>query len=475
MVSVTYLFKNRVTAVVLIFVIFGAGCSSTHTSTSQYEGLESLIATGDYSATIAQLEAAKGKQYKEKEKVLYYLDLGMLYHFAGNYAKSNELLEQAEMAMEELFTKSVSKMVTSLLLNDNALDYSGEDYEDIYLNVFKALNYLELKDNDAAFVEINRIDHKLAMLQDKYVKMGDQLKIAMASAGQEKGEDVNTDKLDTKPGDVKFHNDALGRYLSVLLYASDREWDNARLDYQKMREAWTAQGNIYRNTMPEVAYSKSDYADGSLSVLSFIGKGPEKKAADYYITTYDNYVNVASSQPVYFSQDIPWPSDGDKHFKFSLPYINNRGTQVSTIEVMADGTKVGELRLLESMESVAAETFKTKAPLIYLKSVARTIIKGFAAEKAKEKLDKVIENPFAAALAKAAADIAVDATENADLRISRFFPAKSYIGFMKLAPGNHTITIRYISSSGTVLRTETRENVVINPGQLNLVQTSYLQ
>ncbi|HDR04815.1 MAG TPA: hypothetical protein ENN84_06165, partial [Candidatus Marinimicrobia bacterium] len=121
----------------LILIIMTA-CASTQTSTEQFANTDDMLLRGDYQAVISQLEAAKEKEYKAKDRVLYYLDLGMLHHYAGNFEKSNEFLQKAEYAIEELFTASISKIATSLLLNDNALDYSGEDYEDIYLNIFKA-------------------------------------------------------------------------------------------------------------------------------------------------------------------------------------------------------------------------------------------------------------------------------------------------------------------------------------------------
>ncbi len=103
--------------------------------------------------------------YRNKERLLFYLDAGMVHHIHGNWQQSNELLTLAEETIEELYTKSVARAASSMLLNDNSLEYSGEDYEDIYINVFKALNYIELGDPDAAMVEVRRVDEKLGYLE----------------------------------------------------------------------------------------------------------------------------------------------------------------------------------------------------------------------------------------------------------------------------------------------------------------------
>jgi len=91
------------------------------TSKGQYVGVMDKLRQQDYDACVVQIEESKDKFYKEKEKVLFYLDMGMLYHYCGDYEQSNEFLTEAEHAIEDLYTKSVGKATASLLLNDNAL------------------------------------------------------------------------------------------------------------------------------------------------------------------------------------------------------------------------------------------------------------------------------------------------------------------------------------------------------------------
>jgi len=186
----------------LTIIIIIVSCSSTKTNVSQYKEIDKNIYLGNYQAAISQIESSKEKVYKEKDKVLYYLNLGILYHYADEYEKSNELLTKAEFAIEDLFTKSASKIATSILLNDNALDYSGEDYEDIYLNIFKALNYIKLNETDASFVEINRINLKLNKLDDKYKDLGDKMNAGLMKKMGEKTKDE--EKPEIKPEKNKF-------------------------------------------------------------------------------------------------------------------------------------------------------------------------------------------------------------------------------------------------------------------------------
>ncbi|MEJ2306851.1 MAG: hypothetical protein P8Y30_04800, partial [candidate division WOR-3 bacterium] len=157
------------------FLIIG-GCAYLQTQVKHYKGIEEDFSTRYYIQAAEKIEKAKNEgKYEGKDRVLYYLDMGIALHFAGNYRASNEFLDKAEIAIEENFTKSISKMMVSFLLNDNALDYAGEDYEDIFTNIIKTLNYLHLQNYEDAMVEVRRINLKLSKLEDKYSRMADQL------------------------------------------------------------------------------------------------------------------------------------------------------------------------------------------------------------------------------------------------------------------------------------------------------------
>ena len=56
--------------------------------------------------------------YGEKSRVLYNLDMGLLYHYAGMPDSSTHYLAAAEQEIQELYTKSVSLAVISFLTND---------------------------------------------------------------------------------------------------------------------------------------------------------------------------------------------------------------------------------------------------------------------------------------------------------------------------------------------------------------------
>jgi hypothetical protein len=447
------------------------GCASMRTDKTQYAGMDRLLAKADYSTAITKIEQAKEKSYAYKNRVIYYLDLGMLYHWNGEYQKSNEMLEKAERGIEEHFTKSLSRSASSLIMNDNLLAYAGEDYEDIYLNVFKALNYLALDLTDEAFVEVRRIDHKLVQLESKYDKVAQKMNRA---------EEAHETFV---PGKSYFQESALGRYLSMMLYRNDYKWDGARIDLDKIKRGWKLQPDIYTFSMPDfsLALKRQSPSKARLNVIAFNGRGPEKKASTFYIHTEENIIVLAGSSENYLGKQnlsgfniIPWDGINEGyHFKLQLPSMQKEPSEVDRIEVVIDGISTQNLQPIESLENAAVETFGIQKPLLYLKTATRAVAKGLAAEKAKQNMTQNMDDGFAF-FTRLAADLLIDTTENADLRISRFFPAQASVREIHLNEGTYDIRINYYDQTNRLLHTDERTEVRLEADHLNVIESSYL-
>lgn len=457
------------------------GCSSMKTVTEQYEGSEDKLDVQDYNSLINQIETAKFSKYKAKEQLLYYLDIGMLHHFAGNYTKSNEQLEKAENLFDELYTKSISKGAASLFLNDNALEYSGEDYENIYTNIFKALNYLHLDNFDGAFVEIRRINNKLSFLDDKYIKISSRMN------------NSNEKKFTIKRGSNQFHNSALGRYLSLLMYRTEGKLDDARIDKNKIDEAFRLQSHIYSFSKPNISNHLTSKEEAKINIVCFTGKSPIKRENKLLVTTYKGYVRIEGEGDYNYSDTINLPVDDGFHIKFSFPTIYKRDSEIDFIKLLVDG-KAYRLDKIEDIGNVATETFKVKEPIIYGKTLTRALAKAFgsavfkkwvkdvAKREAKKQKKKTDDDDMVTFLFEVGTDImnwavnsAVDATENADLRISHYFPTDCFVKEVDISAGVHNIKIEYYDSYGSLIYCDDKGSVNIVKNKLNLFESFCLK
>jgi hypothetical protein len=456
----------RLAGLLLTTALLALGCSSLATRQGFYQPITAELRSGNAASAQQMLESARDKgKYAEKDRLLYFIDAGLLAHYAGDFQTSNEKLHVAEEAAEELFTKSVSRAAASLLLNDNVLEYSGEDYEILYTNLIKALNFAAMGQFEGAFVEVRRANLKLELLEQKYAE-------AAVEFDQGLAKDTNKIEIEYDLPKMRFHNDALARYLSMHMYAAVGKYDDARIDRDYLDDAFRLQSHIYDFPTPEVKY-RSDTA-AILSIVALVGLAPTKEAISLRIRTDKDLglVQVLYDDPAMAGAEyghLPINVKADYYFKFALPTIVPRPSQVAQVEVLVDDRPVGVLQLIEDVAAVARETFEARKTLIYIRSVARAVVKGLVAHKLKKKADT---GGLSGWLKKAAIDVGSDFLENADLRSVQYLPGRVLVGDFETAPGRHQVVLRYLSSDGAEIeRTNHGEFEVMAQGW-NLIETS---
>ncbi len=198
----------------MVLILLLAGCGP---SGNRYLLVDKSLLANDYQQADAIVQQAE-KEYGAKSRVLYGMDRGMTLQLAGDYQQSNDVLEQAEEELDRLYTRSIRTESLAFMTNDTALPYEGDPYEQVMINVLKALNYASLNQWQDALVEARRIDHRLNVLADR-----------------------TKDK-------AAYRDDGFARYLSGILYESAGDMNNAFIAYRKAYEtfeatrAWTRTG-----------------------------------------------------------------------------------------------------------------------------------------------------------------------------------------------------------------------------------------
>ena len=425
----------------LIILPLLMSCKSTASKRAPlYQQIDEAVSQGRYDQGVETLEMEKEKIYRNLDIILYYLDKGMLAHFAEDYKDSIDLLQDGERAIEEAFTRSVTLEVSTYIVNDTTQEYPGEDYEDIYINAFNALSYYHLGNLESAMVEVRRMSNKLRFLSSKYgvVTSNMQKKALEDSAEIPPNEDI---------GSVQFTDSALARYLGMLFYRAQGDWDDARIDRDDIKIAIANAPRVYTFPAPQ-------------SIDEELEVPPDKARL--------NIIGFCGLPPIKQQKDIRIPLPGARWAKIALPVLVQRPSQVGRIEVLVNGEQFN-LEPLENMGAVAGETFKEREKVIYLKSVLRGTIKGVAVAATNEAGKRVGGVAgVALQLGSLAGQVAAEASEQADLRMSRYIPAMAYVGGITVDPGIYDIQVTYYSQSGSVLARYAREDVLIESGALNL-------
>lgn len=426
-----------------------------------FTAVDQSLDAGEYEVAYQMVTADSDEIYSSYDQVLQSLDLGILSHYAGEYQRSNQELTQAERKIEEYYAKSISQSISSFLVNDTIVDYDGEVFEDIYINIFMALNYIHLGNMEDAFVEIRRFDNKLKAASEKY---SDKIAAANQEKSSNGGEQVAVPKMN-------FHNSALARYLSMILYRSRGQFDSARIDLQYLDSAFASQPALYNFPKPESLQQELEIplGQGRVNIIAFTGKSPFKE-----------------EEVLRLYSDI-----GGFYYKIAFPEMRQQSSMVSSIQVTAIPT--GEilegnaaqhpsaaatvsLEPLESISNIAMDTFEQHKTLIYLRAVLRSIGKSSTTTVwgalANESSDSGMGLLFS--VLELASVVTTETTERADVRVARYLPSLAWVSGMNLDPGNYILSIEYKNDAGALVALE-QKNITVTTTGLNLVEAVCLR
>jgi len=430
---------------------------SCATSAKAFMEIDLAVEQADYTAAVEAVERGQRRRnavYSVKNAIMLFLDRGLLEHYAGNYAGSSNDLQNAERLIEEAYTKSISEDFFSYIINDNIKEYPGEDFEDIYINVFNALNYYNRGDIEGALVEIRKLSMssgKLDMLSRKYEYTDPGTGASLSDMLQR---ETGVGEL-PQARQVNFSNSALARFLGALFYLGEGDTDAARIEFDQL-DAALANRNIYRAPIPQAVEQARSVPDGSarLNIISFTGLSPIKQEEQVY-----HYLPFFRHPVLQFAV-------------FRLPAITRRPSAISRIEAVIEDRSFN-LELLEDIGVVIEETFAARYSNILVKTYIRTILKYAAADIAAMEAEKR-QGELAGLLTAIAARTAMDLSESADTRMSRYLPDKAFIGGINLDPGVYSVIINYYSGNSLIASAEYRD-VTVNLNALNLLESVNLR
>ena len=186
---------------VVLFALLLSACASYYRMNEKFNRSFEM---GDLEQAEKVLAGDK-KAPEGKAQLLYYLNWGVVASMQGRFEESNTLLEKAYEVGEDL-RNNYWNVATSFLVNPMVAYYTGEDHELLLLHYYKALNYLQLGDTQAALVECRRMNNKLNKFSNQY-------------------QELSSNK-------TKYHRDAFIHNLMGIIYEADRDYNNAFIAYR---------------------------------------------------------------------------------------------------------------------------------------------------------------------------------------------------------------------------------------------------
>jgi len=231
-------FKKISLFLIILISAFISGCATYG------KGLDAALndaQSGDYAA--AEVKMEKELEPTGADRLLYHMELAVLKHLQGQYVESNQLLDKAEVIAEQLETTSITNSLAAFVTNPRQGDYAGTDFEKVFINYYKALNYIAMSSEAKTRNEyLDGIEN--ARIESR--KLGIRLNALNADKGDytEAKNDkqlfstlldifykLRRDLIDSRK--LEYRDDAMAHYLTGITYEANGEFDNARISYQK--------------------------------------------------------------------------------------------------------------------------------------------------------------------------------------------------------------------------------------------------
>lgn len=434
-----YVSGIRANCIFFVSTLILIGCGSTRSLNEMQMEIRNEFVQGNYEEIANRLSDPEvSSAYRENSSVIRDLELANAQRMNRRFEESNQAFDRAESEIERLFGTSVDRNIRAFLVNDGQLEYQGEDYEDIYINLFKSLNYMHLRDFEAATVEARRMVFKMESVQDRYSDLLERME------NSERGS-----QLEWSTGDPMIQNSALGHYLAAILYNVQNRPDNARIEFNRLKDAWQDQMGINPDIYAEM--SGLDVVNGgnyNVLLMGFAGRAPMK---------VENTLEV---------------SVGNVYGKLAYPTLNHHNTRVRRVRAVVNDEDIIPLHLIEDMSTVATEIFEIRRPIIVARGTIRSVARAVAANRASS----VAENRGGAVvgfLARQATNVMQQEAETADLRTWQSLPGKAFSNVLLLPEGTHNIRLEFMDALGNVIHTQYSEVTVDSSSTLELSEHMY--
>jgi uncharacterized protein len=466
---------QRALAVLMLVPVLYSCASYNKSMGSYYDNLRAK----DYEKATQSLEQNKQLK-KDRNALLYNLEMGKLYRLQNNFATSNLYLNAADNLMENSY-KSFTDIALGNMINPMRQTYKGEDHEKFMMHFYKALNYAALGKTEDAVVEARRITLSTYQQEDKFVNK-----------------------------DNRYSKDAFALNLQGMIYEMAGDMNNAFISYRNAAELFVKNKNEYYGvTLPEqlkkdllrtslamgfvgeqyqyekmfnASYTSTTPTSSNGELILFLeeGNAPIKEENNFFLTaTKDginsfNYVDANGYNSNFNFNNAAYNISDDKlasirTFKLALPtyrvkYFQPQNILVSNDSVMYNTEMAQNINsvtvnvmkerfLVEMGNALARQLTKKimeKGTEALAEGIARSTDKREAADTTnaeKEKIEKKKENRINAVgnIAGLAMNMFNTINEKADTRNWQSLPAFVHYVRIPLHEGENNITI---SSNG---------------------------
>jgi uncharacterized protein len=496
---------NLLRTVAVAAVLALTGCQ---TYTSKTQERDESVRSGNFAAAVAEADKDAENNADNKDTILYRLEQGAILRAAAlanlpapataapapaapslgeaGQTQTNQALNAA--APDQIspriayLTRSVSAFdeaarriaryeeeakikvgseAGAILTNQANLPYRGRAYDKVMLHTYQALNYLQLRDSDAARVELNRaLQSQRDAVEDNAKRIQEAQKIAEeAKSGgvqDEKGRQGSSYDVDRAQRDPKTsaalssieskldaailpYGDYVNPFTTFLdaLVFTHQAADAS--DVERARKSWERVAGF----APNNPYAQTDYR----------ALEPDPQAPATPAPAALTYVIFETGAAPYREQiriDLPLfvVTGRISYVGMALPELSRVSGHAPSLTIAGQGGQTFPAALVASMDSVVSKDFKNEWPSILTKTIISTATKAtIDAVLQKQMQDQA--GPTGALLFSLATAVTQAAVNIADTRTWRSLPKEFH--YARLAtPSDGLLTLTVGAQTRTV-------------------------
>ena len=381
------------------------------------------------------------KLYKEEvtrseDKLLRLMDEGVLLRVGRQFEESNKRFFEAAKLIEMNGYTSLGEQAATLLTNERQTTYQGEDFEKVLVHLYLGLNFLELKQESEAQVEMRKVNEILQ---------------AMKSNGR-----------------AEYEFNAFAKYLGGVLFENSGDLNDALVSY---RNTLSMDSNLQKN-FPNLGEDilrlgiKLGFVEEIADWKKQFGEEAAKNAKNILENKLGSLVLVYESgkSPLKYSTKEYHRKTGRGgslvEVLVPLSYYKERRTQIQRARIKIQ-SRQEETAVLNSIESTAVRQLKDR--------MGRQVAKALAVAATKVAVATAIGKAANSQDAGVLAGLALMLMSEADTRSWLLLPANLQIARVFLPAGTYSAQIEFLNASGGVARVQDVKDIRVKSSKASFV------
>jgi hypothetical protein len=376
----------------------------------------------------AAIKETQTQTNSSRDGLLALLELGRLQQLNKDYTASQHSFALAFSKLETIDNRAVlslshtANQSGSLVTNDNVIPYQSYPYERIFAHYYQTLNYIALNKREAAQVETRRMQFLQNQAQQQEPTENHSLSQDALDAYQQRLN--NTEQLAQRV--TSSRQNAAPLYLSGVLYETNKQFDDALIDYKRALNLAPDNRFLQEDVMRLARQLKRS---DEFTHLAKIATNPPKNNEGTVVIFYEEGF-VPAKQELFLP--FPWP---DAWYTVAFPYYGTSWQSPQALSIEHTSFKAPlNSQVLTDTQALAARALKDN----YVSMLVRQTLRS----QTKHQMQKQAQDKGGVALG-----LLVGAynflSENADLRSWLTLPRFVHIARFNLPKGEQTLTLNH--------------------------------